>query len=237
MKRILILLVLALAAVSSYAQSPSDGTLKFLGIPVDGTKEAMISQLQAKDFRYSSFDDLLYGQFNGKDAEIHVGTNHGVVDRVVVVFPSIPESQIISEYNALLSQFNSNDKYIGVGENERIASDEKISYEITIRHKHYEADFAYLSPDLFTEDEAVQIRSLLSRAKDMSKEEMQELIASMTPSEEDGEMSVEQAMLILNKMMSFASSHVWFTILEDGSRYCIGIYYDNLKNRPHGEDL
>ena len=236
MKRVFIILVLVIAAFSSYAQESSDGTLKFLGIPVDGSKDAMISQLKAKGFRYNSYDDLLYGQFNGKDAEIHVGTNHGVVDRVVVVYPSISESQIISEYNALLNQFNNNDKYIGIGANERIASDENIAYEITIRHKQYEADFAYLSPDLFSEDEASQIRSLLSQAKDMDNEEMQALIASMTPSEE-GEMSVEQAMFILNKMMSFVSSHVWFTILEDGSRYRIGIYYDNLKNRPHGEDL
>lgn len=236
MKRILIILVCAFAILSTYAQNTSDGTLKFLGIPVDGSKEEMISQLKAKDFRYNSYDDLLYGQFNGKDAEIHVGTNHGVVDRVVVVFPSIPESQIISEYNALLSQFNRNEKYIGVGENESIASDENISYEIAVSHKNYEADFAYLSPDLFSEEEASQIRSLLNQAKGLDKEEIQALVASMTPSEE-GDMSVEQAMLILNKMMSFTSSHVWFTILEDGSEYCICLYYDNLKNRPHGEDL
>lgn len=236
MRKIVVTALLTLFACIALAQTSSEGTLKFLGIPVDGTKDEMISRLKAKDFRYNSYDDLLYGQFNGKDAEIHVGTNHGVVDRVVVVFPSIPESQIISEYNALLSQFNNNDKYIGIGENERIASDENLSYEIAIHHKDYEADFAYISPDLFSEEEASQIRSLLSQAKNMDKEEMQALLASMAPNEE-GEMSVEQGMLILNKMMSFVSSHVWFAILEDGSKYCICLYYDNLKNRPHGEDL
>jgi len=31
--------------------------------------------------------------------------------------------------------------------------------------------------------------------------------------------------------------HVWFKITEYYGKYYISMYYDNLKNRPNGEDL
>lgn len=49
MKRLFISLLLALVTIVTFAQNPTDGTLKFLGIPIDGTKENMITQLKARD--------------------------------------------------------------------------------------------------------------------------------------------------------------------------------------------
>ena len=46
MKKILTTMIAAMITVVAIAQTPDDGTLKFLGIPVDGAKLEMIQQLQ-----------------------------------------------------------------------------------------------------------------------------------------------------------------------------------------------
>ena len=65
MKKILISLMLAILTNLTYGQE--SGPLKFLGIPIDGSKEQMISKLRAKGFTYSPHRDVLSGQFNGED--------------------------------------------------------------------------------------------------------------------------------------------------------------------------
>ena len=237
MRKIVVTALLALFACVALAQTSSEGTLKFLGIPVDGTKEAMISQLKAKNFRYDSRDDLLYGRFNGYSVEVFVSTNHGLVDRVVVRYPETSSASVIKdEFNTLLSQFDSNEKYVGIGPIEKIPSNEDVAFEISAHDKQYEANYQYISPELFPEEEASQLRSLISQAQDMDQEAVQALIASMKPNDVE-ELSEEQALLILNKILSFASSHVWFTIANLQNEYSIMLYYDNMMNRPHGEDL
>lgn len=69
----------------------------------------------------------------------------------------------------------------------------------------------------------------------MDHEEIQSLIASMKFN--DDEISDDQALLILTRMMSVFSSHVWFTINRNRNKYFVCIYYDNMLNRPNGEDL
>ena len=59
---------------------------KFLGIPVDGTKAAMIQKLKAKGFKRISYDsDVMEGEFNGRYVQISVVTNNNKVYRVVVM--------------------------------------------------------------------------------------------------------------------------------------------------------
>ena len=40
-----------------------------------------------------------------------------------------------------------------------------------------------------------------------------------------------------NKIIDLLTGCVWFTIHQIEGKYSIGLYYDNLNNRPNGEDL
>lgn len=169
------------ASIAISAQTNSN-VLKFMDIPVDGSKTQVIQKLKEKGFKYDSVHDCLTGRFNGKESAIFISTNKNEVDRIMVCdVNSTNETNIRIEYNNLLQQFNNNSKYITVKVNEPISEDEDISYEMLVHNKRYEAGF-YL--------------------KDNTTQGM-----------------------------------VWFMIGDSYGKYYIAIYYDNLNNRPNGEDL
>ena len=82
MKNLLTVVMLFVFSTALYAQKD---VTKFLGIPVDGTKTAMIQKLKAKGFQYNSSGDYLTGEFNGRDVRISVVTNNNKVYRIMVV--------------------------------------------------------------------------------------------------------------------------------------------------------
>lgn len=181
MKRLIIIILALFASIAISAQTNSN-VLKFMGIPVDGSKTEVIQKLKEKGFKYDSINDCLTGQFNGMDSHIFISTNKNKVDRIIVRNTTgTDETNIRIAYNNLLQQFNNNSKYITIEENKFIPEDEDISYEITVYKKRYEADF-YL--------------------KDNTTQGM-----------------------------------VWFMILRSFGQYSIAIFYENLNNRPNGEDL
>ena len=182
MKRSIIILLTLFASIAVSAQTNSDNSFKFMGIPVDGSKTQVIQKLKEKGFVYNSADDCLIGRFNGKESRIFISTNKNKVDRIMVCDANTTdEINIRIACNYLLQQFNNNSKYITIGENKPISEDEDISYEMLVHNKRYDAAF-YLKAD------------------------------------------ITQGM-------------VWFMICEFYGKYYITILYDNLNNRPNGEDL
>ena len=141
MKKILTLAVVLMTTIALFAQEGKDVT-KFLGIPIDGYKSEMISKLKAKGFTSTSYDkNVLEGEFNGKDVYIHVVTNNNKVYRIMVVDKNyVGETSIRIRFNTLLSQFENNSKYIGLG-NKTISEDEDLGYNITVKDKRYQASF------------------------------------------------------------------------------------------------
>ncbi len=74
MKKLFTLTFLFLLSIAAWAQKD---VTQFLGIPVDGSKSEMIRKLKAKGFTSDPYkSDLLKGEFNGRDVEIHVVTNN-----------------------------------------------------------------------------------------------------------------------------------------------------------------
>ncbi len=59
MRKLVSLLLLCIMTMTMYAQQKD--VTKFLGIPVDGTKSAMIQKLKAKGFTYDATKDVLRG--------------------------------------------------------------------------------------------------------------------------------------------------------------------------------
>lgn len=221
MKRFFLFLTMALLSVaSSFAQ---DNTLKFLGIPVDGTEANMIAQLKQKGFKYDATQKCLTGKFNGRESNIFISTNYGKVDRIYVADADVmDEADIRVRYNNLVSQMNSNSKYFSLG-NDEIPESEDISYEINVHNKRYEAAYN-LTPQLTEEDQsAIMARLALKKDELEGKEESEIQAAAMIEA--------------LKYSCEKSTGQVWFMISNSYGRYYISMYCDNLKNRPNGEDL
>ena len=142
MKKILSVLLLLLLSISIYAQQD---VTKFLGIPVDGSKAAMIQKLKEKGFTYNTTTDFLEGVFNGEEVYIHIQTNKNKVWRIAVGDKTgRDEGQIKIRYNKLFQQFEDNSKYTISKTSHKLSDSEDIAYEISVHKKQYAAAFYQL---------------------------------------------------------------------------------------------
>lgn len=263
MKRTLLVTILTLLSVLCLGQDK--GALKFLGIPVDGTEYQFASELKSKGFSYNSISGSYKGQFNGKNVDVYIHTNHNLVDRIYVAFPKTSEDDIKIEFNTLLSQFNDTGKYIDLNLNNAIPEGEDISYELAVSSKRYQAGFSYFNPDrdpvafansvidsvseFFTEDQLAELKEYCNNVTDFSDPNLKDIYTSLmaqndapktnqnSDSEIDEKRTLRLLLSFMDGMKSLADGEVWFMIHEDYGRYHIGLYYDNLHNIAHGEDL
>ncbi len=263
MKKTILIALLTLFCTVCFGQN--GGPLKFLGIPIDGTEAQFASKLKTKGFTYNSTYESYKGQFNGKPVDVYIHTNHNLVDRVYVSFRSTSEEDIKVEYNRLLSQFNGTGKYMDFSMNEEIPEKEDISYEISVNNKRYQASFSYFDSDrdpvafmdalldkiseFFTPEQLAKLKEYVKKAVDTPKEELEGLQAEMMAemqkmglgqdenAQPDEEKAFQFLVKFLDGMKSMADGTVWFMIHENYGRYNIGLYYDNLHNQAHGEDL
>ncbi len=129
-----------ICAFTAHAQEKD--VTRFLGIPVDGSKSAMIQKLKEKGFRSSAEDSgILEGEFNGTKVNIHIVTNNGKVYRIVVFDKNMSnETQIKIRFNLLCRQFENSLKYLSTGD-WTIPEGEDIGYETVVHKKRYQAAF------------------------------------------------------------------------------------------------
>lgn len=212
---------------------------KFLGTPVDGTKNQMIQKIKAKGFTYNQKQDRLKGKFNGRDVYVSVVTNKNKVWRIVVqdVVPS-SETNIKIRFNELCRQFSENEKYVpqNLTGNYEIESDEDISYNITVRNKRYEAGYFQMTEK---DKEFLQDTTALMNAVKpiiQSKYTEEELD---NPTEEITQdvYNIAADYLFENLYERVKNRSVWFLINEFYGDYSIIMYYDNELNKARGEDL
>lgn len=212
---------------------------KFLGIPVDGTKNQMIQKIKAKGFSYNQKQDRLKGKFNGRDVYVSVVTNKNKVWRIVVqdVVPS-SETDIKIRFNELCRQFSENEKYVpqNLTGNYEIESDEDISYNITVCNKRYEA--AYFQMTEKDKEFLQDTTALMNAVKPIihSKYTEEELDNPTEKIMEDV-VNITTDYLFENLYERVKNRSVWFLINEFYGDYSIIMYYDNELNKARGEDL
>lgn len=225
MKKLLSIAVLLFTSLSLFAQSD---VTKFLGIPVDGFKPDMIRALKEKGFVSSMYDkDILEGEFNGTQVNIHTVTNSNKVCRIMVCDAnSVDEIAIKIRFNRLCDQFTNNARYMALSDY-RIPDDEDISYQMNVNDKRYEALY-YQSPDV-TDTLSLQ-REMKAYALTKYTEEQ-----LSNPTEEIQEDIMKMALDF--SMKRIAMKPVWFMISEHYGKYYITMFYDNEYNRANGEDL
>lgn len=228
MKKLLIILVITLLSVSSYAQRD---VTTFLGIPVDGTKSEMRQKLIAKGFapEKSGNNEYLEGEFNGTDVQVYIITNNNKVYRIMVCDAiSQSETNIKNRFNKLVSQFERNKRYTTLADY-TISTTEDISYEMLVHKKNYEA--------LFFQE--IDTSTVTSEA--LAKEAAEQLLEKYTPEQlENPDEELYQEILDLSARLYLdvlKKKSVWFKICEHRGEYYIAMYYDNEYNRADGEDL
>lgn len=144
-----ILILCVILSTLTLMCNAQDKALKFLGIPVDGTKSEMIRKLRDKGFTYmkNGDEDILTGEFNGTDVCIYIATNNNKVWRIYIADDNTrDEYQIKLRFNTLCDQFERNSRYTSFAENQKIPMEEDISFEMEANDKHYEAAY-YQIPD------------------------------------------------------------------------------------------
>lgn len=227
MKKLLCVTIALLYAAAMQAQDEKAGVTKFLGIPIDGYKPAMIEKLKAKGFTPSiAGKDVLEGEFNGVDVHVHIATNNNKVWRIMLADQNTcGETDIKIRFNRLCRQFENNPRYTPMTDEEQtIPDDEDISYEITVNDKRYEAGF-YQTPDsiaIYNESK----KSLLSKYTQEQLDNPTEVISL--------EIYLQH---LSNKLNYQLNNKVWFMIAEHAGKYYISMYYDNEYNKADGEDL
>lgn len=223
MNKIIASIIAVAIAVCAYAQTD---VTKFLGIPVDGSKAAMIRKLKAKGFCANPYnEDVLEGTFNGRNVEVYVITNGNKVCRIAIADADpVDERSIQIRFNRLCHQFENNPKYITIGY-ELIPHDEDISYEILVNKKRYEAVFYQKPIDItFFKEKIMPALSnrytpeQLANPTDAIKKDIEEIFGMY-----GGEITMQKS--------------VWFMINYFHGKYYITMYYDNGHNQANGEDL
>lgn len=160
--------------------SQSNVTL-FKGIPIDGTKEQMVAALKRQGFKDSREDlrwlrtgfyglesgELLSGEFNGMQVIVSIIENKGKVCGIGVVEDlKRDEAQIKRAFNDLVEQFNNHNNYKPYKENQKISSNEDISYNMLVHNKEYRAIFYQKGLDGKASDKRKVVVSLCEDASD-----------------------------------------------------------------------
>ena len=227
MKKTISGIILALISVcAAYAQKD---VTHFLGIPIDGSKSAMIQKLKVKGFKANPYNkDVLEGEFNGMDVNVHVVTNGDKVWRIMLCDAnSVDERSIQIRFNNLCRQFEKNPKYMSMGDYV-IPDDEDIAYGITVKNKRYEAIYYQRPAEL---SDTTRLREKLMPII-MEKYTAEQLA---NPTED---IETELMIMSLDYMMELCyKKTVWFTITDYYGKYFITMFYDNEYNRANGEDL
>jgi len=95
MKKLLCVTIALLCTATMQAQDEKAGVTKFLGIPVDGYKPAMIEKLKAKGFTPAiAGKDVLEGEFNGTDVLLLINTNNYKVCGITLIDKYILDESI-----------------------------------------------------------------------------------------------------------------------------------------------
>lgn len=221
MKKTLFIIILLVYSISTWAQND---ITRFLGIPVDGTKEEMIEKLKAKGFsEYPHDQNFLYGKFNGRDVLVQPQTSGNKVWRIFII-DATPSSKadIKTRYNELCRQFMNNPGYLSpqVESDVLIPDNEDIQANPTDSDRRHEAFFWQLSP--WDTEKADSI----SRSKYTDAQK-----AKLTSAEKQ-----EMKKIIARQIKINQNKLVWFTILYDSPDYYIMLFYENKNNKTNGEN-
>ena len=144
MKKIALSLLFLLAVTTVFAQTGE--TIKFLGIPIDGSYQEFTKELTRKGWKAEP-GQRFTGTINGSERIATVSFYKGKVDRVMVEYAeAVTEKEAIDNFNAKLLEFNENPSYI-YEYGEIIPVQTRLGYDIEVRNKVFDAYFFVKNTD------------------------------------------------------------------------------------------
>ena len=225
-------ILLMLLTLSLNAQD-NDEIIKFVGIPVDGTKSEMISKLKQKGFTFDNDANLFKGEFNGDKISGIIQTYKDKVFGIRFMYDvsGYSKTMVINRFNSLVLKYDTNEKYQSNIAFDKITDDidtyqidpyENIGNEMR-NGKIYKAQYHYkYGKNLSDTTGLVQY-----------KKEMPEDLASFIESNY-GDSGFE-ALYIRHKL---EQDVVQFYIIDMGyDEFNIMFDYYNRRNAPNDEDL
>lgn len=219
----------------------NDGVIKFLGIPVDGTKEEMISRLKQKGFVFNN-EIMFQGEFNGSKIYGGIEAYHDRVYQIRFFYDNegFDKSVVINKFNSLVLQYDTNEKYMSNINLDKVIRNidsylidtyEDLAYELK-RGKVYMAQY-YYTVDKDPSDttgyfqyKKEQYRKFSNSIMLLKEEDRDKFLHDITSPEVFYMHRLEQDM-------------VRFYITEGigYGKFNIMIEYFNRRNAPNGEDL
>lgn len=221
MKRLLLMYFATIVSLHLFAQND---VIKFMGIPVDGTKTELESKLIEKGFKLDKEYDFLTGIFNGENVNLKITTYKDKVWRICVLDNvSRDEREIKIRFNNLVYQFSNNKKYTAASDKDFMIPDNEDIYW-GIKSKRYEANFFQIGEP----DES------LKKTHDylLTKYKEEEIKDSANNLRKD---VLEEGMNYYSNLIR--KKTVWFMIQEIDNKYVIVMFYENLWNHNIEEDL
>ena len=226
------MLAMIFAVGATGVQAQKKDITKFMGIPVDGTKTAMIQKLKAKGFTYNAKLDRLEGEFNGRKSYISVVTNRNNVYRIMVQDANYSnETDIRIRFNTLVQQFLGNEKYMPADLMGDFIIDENtnVSYDISVRNKRFEASFYQISE---ADKDTVGMAQYIKKKITNNYTEVE--FYALSEEKQETELKIAAVDWLIEKV---SKKSVWFMINDFYGSYQILLYYDNKYNESNGEDL
>ena len=218
-----------------------DGIIKFKGIPVDGTKNEMISKLKQKGFTYDYTDDIFKGEFDGNKIAGIIQTYNDKVYNIRFAYDvdGYQKSVVINKFNSLVGRYETNEKYLSNINFDKVINDidtyeidtyEDIDYEMK-RGRIYKAQYYYkYDKDLSDTTGLYQFKKETYR---MFKN------AAASHDVDIDSFIDDSALEALFYMHILEQDVVQFYIIEgfDFNTFNIMFDYCNRRNAPNGDDL
>lgn len=221
MRKILTLTVAVLLPLLCLAQAGGGG-IRFLGIPVKGTRDAMYRELLDKGFRTEPAGGMS-GVFNGSDVLLYIGTDGAWVNRVAVHFPLEGENEARERYASLLKQFRRLPKYVEMPLDNPPA-DDGLDAE-----RRLAADEGTLTATFLLTEEWNRARVRFQSWMDVRTVPV---IQSLDKPDEDLEAHWKEI------VEDAVTGSVRLQVFEAGeNRYRVVLFYDSLDTMPEGSDL
>jgi len=138
MKKIALSLLLLLAVTTVFAQT--NETIKFLGIPIDGSYQEFTKELTRKGWKAEPGQRFM-GTINGMPRIATVSFYKRNVDRVMVEYDkAVSEQQAIEDFNTKLLTYRSDNRYV-YEHGENVSKETRLGYDMEVRNKVYDASF------------------------------------------------------------------------------------------------
>lgn len=213
--------------LSPQLASAQDYATRFLGFPIDGPRQTMIQNLQAKGFTHHPDGDYFTGLYFGEPVYIFINTRDSRLNRVLL-YDIIQRSDkdIIKRFNQMYEAFKTNKNYAYMsGNRRRIAEEEDIKMNMSNYGRTYKVVYEQKRK---SPADSIDIQLQALKHHDMSQEEIEKMTDNY--GQRLCRIHAKALMRSVSTIDDRSMNQVWFAIVEKNGKYALALSFDNLNN-------